>query len=122
MSRPLVISLVVLAYVAGFTAWGYLWYRLGRRHKDRETGPRWQQGYDTGHRVGWYEASDQLWEDARVLRNRYKARSLPPDFDIGVEYINGYEDAATRLHTYWDKIDEGADDATLPLEGHQTNS
>ena len=97
--RYLVITLVCGTILAIGCVLGSAWRSRNLRVGLQE---RWQQGYDTGRRVGWYEASDQLAKDAVTIQANYGNRT---DLNITVSYVEGWEDAAARLHNYWDKTD-----------------
>lgn len=81
----------LLAFVAGCII-----TRMQLRHVGRQ---RYQEGYDTGERVGWYNAADELWQRFLRLRANFTSSSQRPD------YLKGYEDASKHLNHYWDHVD-----------------
>lgn len=83
----------------------YASFLLGRLHKCQgRLRERWDQGYNTGCRVGWYDAAEQVYKDSLTFREEY-ANLTGNDFR-SLDYINGYEAAGTRLERFWDKLDK----------------
>jgi hypothetical protein len=88
---PLVLAALALGLLIGHQR-GYV---LGKRKEEA----RYTQGYNAGLRVGWYNAADEIGDEAEHLMLTTNHRP--------VVWINGFRSAAEHLNHYWDKVDKG---------------